>query len=91
MAHVKKALRIAVVVVLIGFLFCCGKGAVKTSSDIVIVHFNYATMLARSIRSGKITSLELLNLYLDRIQRYNDDINAVVALDIAAAARESTS
>jgi amidase len=89
MANVKKVLRIAVVVVLIGFLFCCGKGAVKTRRDIDIVHFNSATMLARSIRSGEITSLEVLNLYLDRIQRYNDAINAVVALDIAAARKRA--
>jgi amidase len=41
--------------------------------------------LTSAIRRGEITSLNLLNLYLDRIQRYNDDINAVVALDIAAA------
>jgi amidase len=41
--------------------------------------------LTSAIRHGEITSIELLNLYLDRIQRYNNDINAVVALDITAA------
>jgi amidase len=41
--------------------------------------------LTTSIRRGEITSLELLNIYLDRIQLYNNDINAVVALDIVAA------
>ncbi|MEJ2448714.1 MAG: amidase family protein, partial [Anaerolineales bacterium] len=44
-----------------------------------------ATELASEIRSGEITSLDLLNLYLNRIERYNNEINAVVALDIAAA------
>ncbi len=38
-----------------------------------------------AIRRGEITCADLLDLYLDRIKRYNDDINAVVAMDVKAA------
>lgn len=89
MAHVKKALRLSAIIVLIGALFCCGRDAVQTTHDSDLVHFKSATMLAGAIRSGEITSVELLNLYLDRIQRYNGDINAVVALDVTAARKRA--
>ena len=89
MTHISRALRLSAIIVLIGALFCCGKDAVKTVHEGDLVHFKSATMLARAIRSGEITSVELLNLYLDRIQRYNDDINAVVALDVTAARKRA--
>jgi amidase len=41
--------------------------------------FQSAGTLARSIKRGKIGSLELLNLYIDRIEKFNPSINAVVA------------
>jgi amidase len=40
-----------------------------------------ATTLAASIRTGEVTSRELLDLYLDRIDRLNGPVNAVVTLD----------
>ena len=81
----KKVIQLSAIIFLISVLFCCGKESVKSTRDIDFVHFKSATELATSIRRGEITSVDLLNLYLDRIQRYNDDINAVVALDISAA------
>jgi amidase len=81
----KKVLQLSVIIVLISALSCCGKSSVKPTNHIGHVHFNSATELASSIRRGEITSIDLLNLYLDRIKRYNDDINAVVALDIDAS------
>jgi amidase len=44
-----------------------------------------ATQLAGDIRDGRLTSRELLELYLDRIERLDDDINAVVTLDTERA------
>ena len=85
MALCKKFLQLSAITILIIALLSCGKYFVKPTQDIVPVHFKSATELANSIRRGEITSLNLLNLYLDRIQRYNEDINAVVALDIDAA------
>ena len=81
----KKALQLSAVTILIITFLCCGKYFVQPTQDIVPVYFKSATELASAIRSGEITSLDLLNLYLNRIQRYNNEINAVVALDIAAA------
>jgi amidase len=81
----KKFLQLSAITILIGTLLCCGKYFVKPAQDSVPAHFKSATELTSAIRSGDITSLDLLNLYLNRIQRYNNEINAVVALDIAAA------
>jgi len=44
-----------------------------------------AVELAAGIRSGKFTSRELLELYLDRVDRLNPPINAVVTLDAERA------
>lgn len=82
----KKVLQISVVTVLISALLSCGKYYDKPTQDIDSVHFKSATELASSIQRGEITSTELLNLYLDRIQRYNNDINAVVAMNVDAGA-----
>src|SRR5438270_596791 len=40
-----------------------------------------ATELAATLRSKQISARELLDLYLDRIERYNPALNAVVTLD----------
>ena len=85
MTLIKKVFQLSAIIVLISALLCCGKYFIKHTEDIDRVHFKSATELTSAIRRGEITSLDLLNLYLDRIQRYNKDINAVVALDIAAA------
>jgi amidase len=85
MTFFNKVLQLSAITILISALLCCGKYFVKPAQDVVPVHFKSATELTSAIRSGEITSLDLLNLYLNRIQRYNNEINAVVALDIAAA------
>jgi amidase len=85
MALFKKVLQLGVITILISALLCCGKYIVKPIQDIYPVHFKSASELTSAIRRGGITSLDLLNLYLDRIKRYNNDINAVVALDVAAS------
>lgn len=40
--------------------------------------FASATALTAKIQSKEISAVELLNHYLDRVDRYNDDLNAVV-------------
>ncbi|MDP5053105.1 MAG: amidase [Congregibacter sp.] len=37
--------------------------------------------LAQDIKAGKLSAVQVLEFYLDRIERFNGDINAVVALD----------
>ena len=41
--------------------------------------FRSAKQLASVIRRKKVGCLELLNLYLERIERYNARINAVIS------------
>ncbi len=47
--------------------------------------YQSATELTSMIRRGEISSLDLLNRYLDSIEGNNDLINAVVAFDVDAA------
>ena len=47
--------------------------------------FRSAKQLASLIRRKKFGCLELLDLYLQRIERYNSEINAVIFMDIEAA------
>src|SRR5262245_32665345 len=49
------------------------------------LHFRSAAELAQAIRTGEVTATELLELHLDRVERLNPDINAVVALDVEGA------
>jgi amidase len=86
----KKVLQLCAITILISALLCCGNFFVKPTQDIEPVYFKSATDLADTIRRGEITSVELLDIYLDRIQRYNSDINAVVALDVEAARMRAT-
>lgn len=44
-----------------------------------------ATTLVEKLRSGEMTSTELVNLYLERIDRLNPAVNAVVTLNADAA------
>jgi amidase len=48
-----------------------------------------ALVQAEAVRSGRVTSRELVELHLDRIARYNSDLNAVVSLDADGARRRA--
>ena len=87
MALCKRVLHPIVLVVLISAFICCEKHSSdsKSSQKVDPLLFKSATELADAIRNGEITSLELLNRYLDNIERNNDRINAVVAMDVKAA------
>ena len=61
MTLIKKVLLLSVTILLISPLSCFGRGAVKPTNDIGLVHFNSATELASSIRRGEITSIDLLS------------------------------
>jgi amidase len=51
--------------------------------------FRTATQLAAAVRSKKIGCVELLELYLKRIETHNPRINAVIALDVAGARKRA--
>lgn len=53
-----------------------------------IVHLSASALTAR-IRAGEITSSELLELYLSRIEELNPKINAVVTMDIEGARQQA--
>ncbi len=48
-------------------------------------HFSGAARLAAAIRNGETSSSELLEVYINRIERFNPGINAVVTLDADVA------
>jgi len=53
------------------------------------IPFRSAKQLASLIRRNKIGCLELLDLYLGRIERYNPEINAVIFMDVKAARKRA--
>ncbi len=81
----KKVLQLSAIIVLIGTLVGCGMQPGKVSQDTHPVYYKSATELASDIRRGEITSSKLLDIYLERIKRYNGKRNAVVAMDVKAA------
>jgi amidase len=89
MSRLKKFLQLSVIFIFIGVLLCCGKSSVQIAHETQPDHFSSAEEMVNAIRQGQITSVELLNLHLDRIQHYNDDINAVVALDVDVARKRA--
>ena len=52
------------------------------------IPFSSARQLASMIRTKKIGALELLNLYLQRVERYSD-INAIIFMDVDAARKRA--
>jgi amidase len=53
------------------------------------IAFCSAVELAAMIRNGKISSSELVELYLSRIETFNPKVNAVVTLDAEGARRQA--
>jgi amidase len=55
------------------------------------IAFASARKLAAMVRRRKIGCLELLDHYLDRVNRYNPTLNAVIATDVPAARKRARS
>jgi amidase len=51
------------------------------------IAFASATELAKKVRQRDISAVELLQIYLDRVDRFNDDVNAIV-VDVREQAME---
>ncbi|MDO9175040.1 MAG: amidase family protein, partial [Actinomycetota bacterium] len=51
--------------------------------------FGSAVQLARAVRTGKVSAVELLRAYLERVDRLNPAINAVVVDDRVAALKQA--
>ena len=85
MSGLKKILQQSAIAILIGILTYFGQSRFIWADERAPDHFTTAAEMVAAIRQGNTTSVDLLNLHLDRIQRYNNEINAVVALDVDAA------
>ena len=87
MAFSKKVLQLGVLSVLISALICCGKqdSSTRPPQKIDPLLFKTATELTGAIRRGEITSRYLLNQYINSVERNNERVNAVVAMDVKAA------
>jgi len=53
------------------------------------ITFCSATELMTAIRQREIDSRELLGHYLSRVERYNPELNAIVALDVERAGKRA--
>ncbi len=53
------------------------------------IAFSSARELAGMVRRGKVSSLELLDHYLERIERFNPTLNAVIWMDVEAARKRA--
>ncbi|MBI3196288.1 MAG: amidase [Rhodospirillales bacterium] len=51
--------------------------------------FQTAKQLAAAVRKRKIGCLELLDLYLKRVEAYNPELNAIIATDIEGARKQA--
>ena len=51
--------------------------------------FRTAKQLAAAIRGKKIGCLELLDLYLARVETYNPKLNAIIAMDVERARKRA--
>ena len=51
--------------------------------------FRTAKQLAAAVRKKKIGCLELLDLYLDRVEAHNPKLNAIIAMDIEGARKRA--
>lgn len=85
MKLITKVLQLSAIIVFIGILPGCAKQPALSGKETGPVYFKSATELAKEIQRGDITSSQLLEIFLERIKRYNDKINAVVAMDVEAA------
>jgi Asp-tRNA(Asn)/Glu-tRNA(Gln) amidotransferase A subunit family amidase len=74
MALCRKVLQLSVLMVLISALIFCEKHDSKPTQKIDPLLFKSATELTGLIRRGEITSLKLLNLYIEHIQRYKEPL-----------------
>jgi amidase len=62
----------------------------RHEGDVMIeVPFRSAKTLAAMIRGKKIGCLELLDLYLTRVQRHNPRLNAIIATDVEGARKRA--
>src|SRR5690349_6210621 len=61
----------------------------KSMPKSLALPFRTAKQLAAAVRKKKIGCLELLDLYLKRVETYNPKLNAIIATDIDGARKQA--
>src|SRR5581483_11951396 len=61
----------------------------RSMSKSLALPFRTAKQLAAAVRKKKIGCLELLDLYLKRVEAYNPELNAIIATDIEGARKRA--
>ena len=77
--------QLSAILLLTSSFLSCEKIIVKSAHEVSPAYFKTASELTQLIQAGEMTSTELLDLYLKRIEKYNHDINAVVAMNVDVA------
>ena len=81
----KRVLFLGAALLSVVLLPGCSLLRVQPESAVVPLHYRSASELALAIRQGETTSLDLLDRYLSRIDRYDGDLHSVVATNVAGA------
>ena len=55
----------------------------------IALPFQTAKQLAAAVRKKKIGCLELLDLYLERVEAHNPSLNAIIAMDVEGARKRA--
>lgn len=85
MRHFRQILQLCSTIILISALLSCGNFMTSPPRNVHPAYYKTACELTSALQRGEITSSELLNLYIRRIELYNGAVNAVVAMDVDAA------
>ena len=72
-----------------GSFFTTGRTICYGHTMSTALPFQTAKQLAAAVRKKKIGCLELLDLYLKRVEAYNPELNAVIATDIEGARKRA--
>jgi len=72
-----------------GSFFTAGRTICYGDSMSNTLPFQTAKQLASAIRKKKIGCLELLDLYLERIEAHNPELNAIIAMDVEGARKQA--
>ena len=72
-----------------GSFFTAGRTICYGHSMSNALPFQTAKQLASAIRKKKIGCLELLDLYLERIEAHNPELNAIIAMDVEGARKRA--
>jgi len=81
--NMRSAARLFAGTLIIGVMLCVAPVTAQENNPRIV--FLPATQLAEKIRSGELTSLEVVQAFLEQIATHNPTLNAIVTLDAEGA------